>query len=489
MLRNGLLAIGVLAQVINVEAADLVQGDRLKIGTNLVLHGNWSSIAGGDGNYLSNSYWSVISGGYSNRMVSSSHSVIGGGRENNHKSPSDYAIIAGGHSNTNNSHLATISGGANNLTDDEVEYSVIAGGIANRIQHESYASAINGGAANTIGTNSPYAWIGGGGYNTIGTNANYGSIGGGINNTNHGAWWSVIGGGNFCQTYYSAASVIGGGQLNIIHSNAPYSTIAGGAENFIYPGNHSTTIGGGVYNEIRNGVLMGTISGGLDNTIWTNSSYSTIGGGHGNNILDDSIFSTIPGGKENRVSGDYAFAAGLYAYASHNGAFVWSDSTGTQFASTNNNEFAVRSYGGVRFQTGATNGVAAGVKISPGSGTWETLSDRNAKANFKPVSSREVLAKVAALPLATWSYTTEDENVRHIGPVAQDFHAAFAVGSSDRTITTVDADGVALAAIQGLHELVKEKDAALREQQKTVNELSARLQALEKVLLNQVSAK
>lgn len=73
--------------------------------------------------------------------------------------------------------------------------------------------------------------------------------------------------------------------------------------------------------------------------------------------------------------------------------------------------------------------------------------------------------------------------------MAQDFKAAFGLGESDRTITTIDMDGVTLAAIQGLHELVKEKDAALKEQQKTVDELSTRLRTLEKVLLNQVSAK
>jgi hypothetical protein len=43
---------------------------------------------------------------------------------------------------------------------------------------------------------------------------------------------------------------------------------------------------------------------------------------------------------------------------------------------------------------------------------------------------------------------------RHLGPTAQDFHAAFNVRPDDWPFTTVDADGVALAAIQGLDQKV-----------------------------------
>jgi hypothetical protein len=65
-----------------------------------------------------------------------------------------------------------------------------------------------------------------------------------------------------------------------------------------------------------------------------------------------------------------------------------------------------------------------------------------------------VLDKVAALPISTWNFK-ELHNGRHIGPMAQDFYAAFHLGNSDTTITTVDPDGVALAAIQGLNEKVE----------------------------------
>jgi hypothetical protein len=107
------------------------------------------------------------------------------------------------------------------------------------------------------------------------------------------------------------------------------------------------------------------------------------------------------------------------------------------------------------------------------------MSDRNAKNDFSPVNSQAVLAEVASLPLTTWSYKTEP-GVRHVGPMAQDFHAAFAVGEDDRHIAEVDEGGVALAAIQGLNQKLNEKDAEIQQ-------LKQRLEALEKIVLNQKS--
>src|SRR6266852_5073531 len=76
------------------------------------------------------------------------------------------------------------------------------------------------------------------------------------------------------------------------------------------------------------------------------------------------------------------------------------------------------------------------------------------RINFAPVSPLEVLNKVAALPITTWNFKTMNDG-RHMGPMAQDFFAAFGLGGGDTTITSVDPDGVALAAIQGLNEKVE----------------------------------
>jgi hypothetical protein len=67
----------------------------------------------------------------------------------------------------------------------------------------------------------------------------------------------------------------------------------------------------------------------------------------------------------------------------------------------------------------------------------------------------------------TWNYRSQDTAVRHLGPTAQDFHAAFALGENETSISTVDEGGVALAAIQGLNlklEATRAENAQLRAQ-------------------------
>ncbi len=97
-------------------------------------------------------------------------------------------------------------------------------------------------------------------------------------------------------------------------------------------------------------------------------------------------------------------------------------------------------------------------------------SDRNLKDKFTPINSREVLERVANLPISSWNYKT-DEQTRHIGPMAQDFYAAFNVGTDEKHIATVDEGGVALAAIQGLNEKLKEKDAKIEAMEKRLADL------------------
>lgn len=84
----------------------------------------------------------------------------------------------------------------------------------------------------------------------------------------------------------------------------------------------------------------------------------------------------------------------------------------------------------------------------------------------------EVLEQVAAMPITTWKFKEDDSAVRHIGPMAQDFHQAFGLGLDDRHISTTDADGVALAAIQALKQLLDDKD-------RKIQDLEDRLQKLE----------
>jgi len=101
--------------------------------------------------------------------------------------------------------------------------------------------------------------------------------------------------------------------------------------------------------------------------------------------------------------------------------------------------------------------------VSPGIPTDIAVSDRNAKTGFAPVDVEHVLAGVMTLPLETWSYRQQGPEVRHIGPMAQDFAAAFAVGEDDKHINMVDAFGVAMGAIQALNRRVERQAARLEE--------------------------
>jgi len=117
--------------------------------------------------------------------------------------------------------------------------------------------------------------------------------------------------------------------------------------------------------------------------------------------------------------------------------------------------------------------VNAGLYVN---GTFVSSSDRNIKENFKPVDPRAVLDKVAALPVSEWNYKA-DTGSRHLGPMAQDFYAAFGIGPDDKHITTVDEGGVALAAIQGLNEKVEDGSRRAESRMAKLEELDASLRA------------
>jgi hypothetical protein len=103
-------------------------------------------------------------------------------------------------------------------------------------------------------------------------------------------------------------------------------------------------------------------------------------------------------------------------------------------------------------------------------------SDRNAKEAFESVDPCAVLAAVAALPIERWSY--KGETVRHLGPMAQGFAAAFGLGADDRHIFPLDAAGVALAAIQGLHGLLQTQTARLEALERELTALRRETAAL-----------
>jgi hypothetical protein len=102
-------------------------------------------------------------------------------------------------------------------------------------------------------------------------------------------------------------------------------------------------------------------------------------------------------------------------------------------------------------------------------------SDRTVKENFATIDRHKILARLVTIPVESWNYKFQNPNIRHIGPMAQDFASAFGVGDDDKHISMVDAFGVALASIQALYEIIKEKDTKIAALEKRLNELKTTL--------------
>ena len=291
----------------------------------------------------------------------------------------------------------------------------------------------------------------------LGNSAN--EIGGGVSS-------SVIAGGGAKtrpNRITSNYSTISGGQGN--SASALTSTIGGGEKNTAQ--GIGSTIGGGNANQTSG--EFASIGGGAANKAF--GKFSTVGGGYGNQATGTGA--TVIGGEKNEAAGDFSVAAGRNARALHPGSIVLADSGDSPVASSAANQLIARASGGTFIFSSASSGVS----LPPGAGSWNNLSDRHAKKDFETVDAREVLAKVEALPIYKYQYKSQD-GVPHMGPVAQDFSAAFALGQDNRHINTLDADGVALAAIQGLSQRLSERDAQVEMLEKQVLILAESLQKL-----------
>ena len=286
------------------------------------------------------------------------------------------------------------------------------------------------------------------------------------------------------------AATDSGGDSNT--ASGDYSTVAGGIGNTA--SNDSSTVGGGFVNA-ASGV------------------YATVGGGTNNTASGASA--TVAGGAQNTASGTYSFAAGHHAVASGVGSFAIADNCcGVTFPVFADNSFGARYTGGFTFASSVdptTGFFATGCQLFAGGGSWACSSDRDTKTAFDVIDPQSILQNVADMPITRWRFQGEADDVRHIGPMAQDFRAAFGLGHDDKSISMLDAQGVAFAAIQGLNAKVDQQNqllqtelqtggqeknrqlaeqaATIQEQQRQLAELSERLQKAETLAADVVTLK
>jgi hypothetical protein len=314
-------------------------------GAGNAVSGYAGAIGGGEGNATAGSY--ATAGGGSGNAAGGDHAAISGGRSNS--AASDYAAVGGGSANQADATFATVGGGATNVI--TATYGTIAGGAGNLVTGSG--STVGGGRYNVAAAD--YGTVAGGGPADPGnptTTHNhvvdqYGAIGGGGGN--------VAGEDDGDPTSQQYATVAGG-QENA--ATAPYAVVGGGTTN--NADGYAATVSGGSGNDATN--QYATVGGGSGNTAsgaeavvaggQANSAtgqYASVGGGSGNAV--SGTLGTIPGGAQNAVSAPYGLAAGRQARAEHQGAFVWSDSSSTPFASTGPDQFLISAAGGVGIGT------------------------------------------------------------------------------------------------------------------------------------------
>ncbi len=301
-----------------------------------------------------------------------------------------------------------------------------------------------GHSANQIAAGVVGATIAGGGTVDGGANgiaAPYGFIGGGKGNKIVvGATHTTIGGGHFNQAGGAESTIAGGDQNATTVANA---TIGGGFNNFVIA--TGGTVGGGMRNRAQG--QNSTIAGGSDNVTNGTSNFA-VGAS-----CRTAGAASVAMGQSSQATADNTFVLGSNGRAIAKGCFVWGDASGSTTACTDENRFVARAHGGVQFWTSATSNIILGA----GAVAWPVGSDRNIKHDIKQLDSQDVLKKLEGVPIATWRYNSEASGALHMGPMAQDFYAAFGLGDDDKHIVTVDADGVALAAVKGVHAITKEQ--------------------------------
>ena len=171
--------------------------------------------------------------------------------------------------------------------------------------------------------------------------------------------------------------------------------------------------------------------------------------------------------------GTQVFASGIYSIAlgcgadtdGKDGAMVVGDDTYFQTAyATADNQLTMRFSGGYRLWSSYPDSTS-GVYMRHGQSGWSNYCDRNKKTNFEKVDYEAVLEKLGKVPVTKWNYKGI-EGEKYIGPMAQDFYAAFQLNGTDSLgINSISEMGVSLAAIHGLIERTDKLKATLDELQ------------------------
>ncbi len=197
-------------------------------------------------------------------------------------------------------------------------------------------------------------------------------------------------------------------------------------------------------------------------------------------------------GAFSKAIGDYSLALGNYAYASgiraiaigtqvyasgtysialgagadtnfDDGSFVFGDNTYFQTAySAQENSMTMRFNGGYRLWTSFPDSVA-GVYMRHAQSGWSNYCNRNLKENFEQVDGEQILEKIKTIPLTKWNYKADEGKEKYIGPMAQDFYAAFQLNGTDSLgINSISIDGINMVGVQALEKRTSAMQKTIR---------------------------
>jgi hypothetical protein len=448
----GRIALGYEGNVVDADGATISGGGKggSSPAVNSVLE-DFGTVGGGRGNIADGKEATV--GGGSNNLARDGAATIGGGKDN---FAENGATVAGGANNEARSLDSTIGGGNDNEAIGK-RATVAGGGAYDTNTSTSFSISGNsadadgafvGGGSDNSASGEQAAVVGGGGYavdkpDSSGSFEFRGNTASGDR--------SFVGGGNGNSASGEQAAVVGGGS-SLVASIPASGNTASGDRSFV---------GAGGVNEASG--FESTVCGGNSNTASGEGSF--VGGGFGNVASGENAIAL--GGANNNATSKASFAAGRQAEANARGAFAWGDDSTNTVRSERVNKFTVQAGGGVVFYS--SSDLSTGVSLGSGEGTWNSVSSRTMKTDIDPVDPGTVLQEVEDLDVATWEYDSDSE-ATHMGPMAEDFHDAFGLGPDDKHISNVDADGVALAAIQGLAERVDTQSETIDEQAETIED-------------------
>ena len=374
----------------------------------------------------------------------------------------------------------TAAGGGSKWTvTDSVLYTnsywgLARGGAGNKLHGDSAQTHVNFGVACTTGVagqNARYCTVAGGYYNKADSNS--ATVGGGEYNLARGPHSTISGGGgNYAPA--GAATVCGG--LND-DATGYGSFVGGGRYGAAY--DSFAVVCGGDNNEAGR---CSAVCGGQRNHADTH--FSGVLGGRDNGL--DSRWSAIIGGDSviiDKSTSEFAAAFGEKVYVNQPGTACFYSGRSLMapapahygiFRINRDNQDDSTSIHPLRVGTGVLNG--NGAYLTAG-GTWTNGSSREFKENFAALDAQRLLSSIAAMPVESWNYKGTTEH--HIGPVAEDFVAAFDVGTIRETdgqrdnqyLAASDVAGVALAGVKELIERNRQLEAEVAQLKALVQQL------------------